>query len=374
MRAVTDMVAALARAGHRVVVLTHIAKDVPQEWRTGGAGQPVLVELPPRVRFGLIDQRTREIVAEHVKQADVVHMHTPWEPSNLQVGPIARRAGVPYVVSVHGMLDDWSMGQHGTLKKKLFLAIVGKRHLERAAFIHCTAQAELDQAKRWFPRGHGCVIPLVFDLEPYRELPGLDLAKSKFSALSRSGAKILFLSRLHPVKRVELVIDAAILLRQRGVEFTLVIAGTGDDGYVLGLKQRAESLGDDVSFVGLVAGREKVSLYQSADVTVVPSEHENFGMVFPESLACRTAVVTTKGVSIWAELERCGGAKIVEPDAHVIADTLQGLLADLPKLQSMGERGREWAFSELDGDRVAQRYVALYRDAIERSPHSRPHP
>jgi glycosyltransferase involved in cell wall biosynthesis len=289
-------------------------------------------------------------------------MHTPWESTNPQLAKVARGAGIPYIVSVHGMLDDWCMNQR-RWKKRIYHALAARRLLEQTAFVHCTASAELEQARRWFPRGKGRVVPLVFDLEPFKALPGPDLARSRYYTLSSRGPKVLFLSRLHPKKGVELLIDAVSGLRKEGADLTLTIAGTGESEYVATLKQRATKLGDRVEFLGMVSGQDKLSVYQAADVLVIPTSQENFGFVFPEALACGTPVVTTKGVDIWPELQTSGGAVIVEPEPRKISAALRKLFMDPAALKDMGAMGRRWVFQELDGARVVERYEALYAEA-----------
>lgn len=364
VRAVLDLAAALAAKGHEVVALTYNDADVPADWRSGRAGVPRLVTLDsPRGRLGLLPRPSLVRAAEALRGADALHLHTPWEPSNPQLAAAAHRAGAPYIVSVHGMLDDWCMTQ-ATAKKRLYLALRGRRFLEGAACVHCTAQAELEQAHKWFPNGRGGVIPLVFDLAPYADLPGPEAAQRAFPTLADARLKLLFLSRIHPKKGLEVLIDAAALLVSEGLDLTLSIAGTGDEAYVESVQQRAErALGDRAAFLGLVTGADKLSVYQAADLMVIPTSQENFGFVFTEALACRTPVVTTRGVDIWPELETSGGASIAQATPQAVAGAVGKACADRATLIRMGELGREWVFRELDGVRVVERYEGLYADA-----------
>ena len=150
-------------------------------------------------------------------------------------GDLAERAlahartqlGKPYVLSIHGMLDEWNIAQK-SFKKRLYLALGGRAMLEKAAAIHCTAQAEQDQSERWYPRGRSAVIPLLFDLSPFDPLPGPELARAKFPQTITDKPVILFVGRLHAIKRIELLIAAASELRKLGQSFKLAIAGPGD--------------------------------------------------------------------------------------------------------------------------------------------------
>ncbi len=366
VRAVLDLCGALAARGHDVTLLAGDSSDVPSTWRSGGDGLPRVHTVQGRA--GLLPRLTQPATLDArriIHQADVLHLHVPWDPICVQLGRIARQAGVPYLVGIHGMLDDWSMKQKA-LKKRLYLAIKGRRFLEQAAVVHCTAQAEREQSKKWYPNGRPVVLPLIFDLEEYVDLPGPQLARQAFASVipSTDLPVLLFLSRLHPKKQVDLLIEAAGELRRRGVAFKLLIAGTGDEPYEAQLRElvKERALTEEVAFVGFVTGKEKVSLYQAAHLFVLPTQQENWGFVLLESLACGTPLITTKGVDIWPELESTGGAVIADASPDAIADAVVELLADDRRRQSMGVKGRDWVLQNLTVERVLDRYEQLYRE------------
>ena len=362
VRAVLDMCGALAARGHRVTLLTFDGTAVPREWSDGN---PSVIELHRATgvlpRLGSASRRqVRAVFAD----ADAVHLHVPWDLTCRQLAGIALAARLPYVVSVHGMLDDWCMAQK-SLKKRLYLAMGGRGLLERAAAVHGTAAAEARQSSRWYPRGRARVVPLIFDLAQYQELPGPEIARSTYAtALGDDGEPVvLFLSRLHPKKRVEVLIEAVARLRDADFGCRLLIAGTGEQEYEQHLRRLVAKgkLDDRVHFVGFVSGRQKLSLYQASDVFVLPTHQENWGFVLIESLACGTPLVTTRGVDIWSELEAGGGAVIVDAEPEMLAATIRSLLQDDRRRQEMGSRGRSWVLETLHTDRVIDQYEAMYR-------------
>lgn len=367
VRSVLDLCGALSEAGHEVILLTHDAGDAPAAWRAGGEGIPTVVVLPPAGRIpGRVPSGTRRAMRAAIEPADVLHLHTPWEPVNPAAARLARSAGTPYIVSIHGMLDDWSMAQRG-LKKRAYLAVLGRRLLEGAAFVHCTASAERDQASRWFPRGRSRVLPCLVDVEPYRAPVGAAAAANAWPELAGDEPVILFLSRLHYKKGAEVLIDAAGRLHADGRRFRLVLAGPGDEAYVRGLRERARGAGVEsiTTFTGHVAGETKRALYERATIFALPTSQENFGIVFPEALASGTPVITTRGVDIWPELEASGGARIVDRDAGAFAGSIAAMLADPDETRSMGERGRTWALATFSGAALLEGYVAMYRAAVD---------
>lgn len=365
VRAVLDLCGALAQAGHEVTLITYDPSDVPPEWGEAGARAPRVVTIPPpTIPGGVLGARAKQLAADVIRESDCLHLHAVWTTSNAQLAALARRAGKPYVVSIHGMLDDWSMSQRRA-KKTMYLRLFGRRVLESARVVHCTAQFERDQAVKWFPRGSATVIPLVFDLSPFANPPGPEIARGKYSDLAGGAKSLLFLSRLHEKKRPELLLRALRLLLDRGMDVHAFLAGTGEPAYVQSLRSLAGELELDgrAHFLGLVVGPEKVSLYQAADLFVLPTSQENFGFVLPEALACATPAITTKGVDIWPELEESGGAVIVEPDPEPIANAAQELLEDDARRGEMGRKGRDWVFSHLDGARVVSEYERMYEQA-----------
>lgn len=359
VKAVIDLCGALSQRGHEVTLLTQNPQDVPKDWN-GAAGKPTTVRT--KLSRNPLAQPTPDELAKVLEQTDVVHLHTPWEVTNLPLARELRRRSIPYIVSVHGMLDDWCMSQRG-LKKRLFLAAAGRRFLERAARVHCTAEGERRQASKWMPKANTIVLPLLVDLSEFDTLPGTEPARIAFPQLDTTAPKILFLSRLHPKKGVETLLRAAGEVERRGIELELFIAGPGDEDYVDRLKRLTNELelGAKAHFLGMVRGIQKTSLYQTADLFVLPTHQENFGLVLVEALACETPVITTPGVDIWPELEQAGSA-IVPPEPQAIAAALLDRLANREQLPELGAKGRAFVRKWLAEEQVMAGYEGMYGD------------
>lgn len=352
VRCVIDLCNVLAQHGCQVTLATFDTQDVPQHWTAG--------DQTPRV-INLSQGGTS--FEQAIEEVDIVHLHTPWDTRNAKFAKLLRSRGMPYLLSVHGMLDDWCMAAKG-LKKRAYLWLAGRAMLEGAYRVHCTAEGEVAQAAKWYPRGESVVLPLVVDMPSPRELPGPQLACEAFPALETTNTKLLFLSRLHPKKGVDLLLRAAALMSERGDTFQLFIAGPGEAAYVEQLQRMAKELGlnERTHFVGLVQGETKLSLYQACDLFVLPTHQENFGLVLPEALACGTPVLTTRGVDIWPEIEAAGGA-IVDNRPEPLAQRLSQLIANRENLPALGQRGRQYIHKWLDPSNVVAGYIDLYRQA-----------
>ena len=369
VRAILDWCTVFAVRGHQMTLLAYQGNDIPREWLTGAPGSPVAKVIPPpRAMPGKpLGAEALRVAEQAIKDADVLHLHGPWLDGNRQLANIARRHRVPYIVTLHGMLDDWSMTQRA-MKKRLYMRLWGRRFLDNAACVHCTAEAELAQSRRWFDNPATAVLPYLVELTAFARLPGPGLATPLIPAGMRDRPKVLFLSRLHEQKGIDILIRAAAALRDSGASFTLLIAGNGEPGYERRLYEMVEQLNlrDRVVFLGLVTGEQKVSLYQSADVFVLPTRHENFGLVLTEAMACGTPVVTTKGTDIWSELQSAGGV-IAENTPEGIAAAVRGIFQKPQELAALGQRGRAWVFETLAVEPLAQRYEGMYRAQAARA-------
>ena len=363
-RAILDWCSVLAGRGHRMTLIVRQPGDIPPDWLNHAANSnPRAIVVPaPRHPGGPINPTAIKLANEAVTTADVLHLHGPWLPGNRQFAGLARLRGVPYVVSTHGFLDNWSMQQR-FLKKKLYMILFGRRFMNNAAAIHCTAPAELDQANKWFTNPRTTVLPCLTDLSPFEHLPGPDSALTLLPSHQATLPKILFLSRLHEKKGVDILIRAAAQLRDAGQSFVLLIAGTGEAAYKRQLLDLTAKLNltDHVHFLGLITGSQKLSLYQLADIFVLPTFQENFGLVLAEALACGTPVITTRGTDLWPHIQEAGGL-ITDATPAAFAAAISTLLASPDDLPALGRRGRAWVFDNLAQDTIARRYETLYRE------------
>lgn len=362
VRSVLDISRVLADHGCQVTILTADTQR-HKEPSTQAGVRIVPVEFPSSPLASLPGQ-SQAAIEQAIASATVVHLHTLWDARNLRVARLANQLQVPYVVSTHGMLDDYAISHKG-LKKQIYLALVGRRFLHRAALLHCSASDERRQALKRAPRAKVFVAPLAFDINSYTNLPGPELARSQFESLKRPETKLLFLSRLNPIKGPDVLIEAMAKLKHRD-DLHAVIAGPGDDAYIQQLQARAAELGvgEKFSYVGMVSGELKQSLYQACDLYVLPTRQENFGMVFAEALACELPIVTTETVDTADELRR-GGALLVPRTAEAFAAAIDSATSDLHQLAERGAAGREYVLQWLNTAAVAEQYKNMYRQAVQ---------
>lgn len=366
---VLDTCKALALEGITVELLTHNIGTIDLPWKDNPPPSLTLTlaAAPASDRFSSAEMK--RLLPERIKACDLLHVHGMWQMLNNRAASIARKLGKPYVCSIHGMLDPWSMSQRRG-RKLLYYHLFEKKRLKQAAAMHFTAEGELKKAVQWVPSGvPTLVVPIIFNLALYLELPERDAAYRYFPQLPGNVPWVLFLSRLHEKKGLEYLINAMIQLPASLANAQLIVAGTGEPGYIESLKTLTRQLKIEsrVHFVGMVQGAAKAALYRTADVLAVPTSQENFGLIFPEALACETAVMLTVGVDIHREILDSGAGYLIRQNASDIAEKLTEALSDRPANRRRGAAGRRWVLDTLQPTAIAKRWASIYESILART-------
>lgn len=300
---------------------------------------------------------------EHLRGFDFVHIHTVFShPANVGMAA-ARRQGVPYAVRPLGQLCDWSLRQRAWIKR-LQLALVTRRNINGAAFLHVTSAMEAEETMR---NGFRCPVltqPHGLDLPPVFPDARATLRRELRVPAERTLA--VFLSRLHPKKGLEMLFEA--MARQAHKDFDLVVAGTGEDAYVASLHALVERLGltARVHWHGFVTGDPKWRLLQGGDLFVLPSHSENFGIVVVEALACGLPVIVSSEVALAEEIRRHRLGLVAALNPPAVADALDRLLASPAERADVGHRARGVVAEYFTWDAAARALAGRYQEAVER--------
>jgi len=361
---VTDLAALTADSGLRVRLYSAAPDPRPETVGKRSRVEVIATGRPAFAGRAMSRSQVRRLASE-LADSDLVHLHGCWDPVSAQLAARLRKLRHPYIVTPHGMLDDWCMSQK-SMKKRVFMILVGARYLAGAERLLYCAQGELEQSQRWTGGRPGVVIPAAMDLQPFAQLPGPEEACRTIAGASGEGPVVLFLSRVDPKKGLEVLIDAMAELQRRGRTVPLIIAGPGNKRYVDVLRQRAQDAGlaSSTHFVGMVKGRAKVSLMQRASVFALSTKQENFGLVLTEALAARTPVITTKGVDIWPEIEAHHAGLICDRTPGSFADAIEQLLDEPELADQMGSNGREWVVRDLDASVLTAKFVSTYEAVV----------
>jgi len=270
---------------------------------------------------------------------------------------LARGARVPYLISPRGMLQPQAM-ERGRWRKAAAFALFDRRNLRGAAALHAKSDQEAGAIRALDFGVPIAVVPNGVDLQGPEDASGGYRARLGIPA---DGFVVLFLGRLHRIKRLDLLADAFAVLRFTHPTAHLVLAGPDEHGLTAGLRQRLAGYTEAVHFVGDVHGADKWALLKDADVTVQCSDSESFGLAVVESLASGVPAVVTRTCP-WSELETAQCGFWVEQTAPAIAAALSAL-ADDPSLRAaMGERAVAFARERYSWDAIAPQMARLYAD------------
>ena len=297
----------------------------------------------------------REAMRAEPGSIDIVHAHGLWDGASLAGSILARRAGCPLVLAPHGMLEPWAL-KRSRMKKLLPWWLWEAGVVRRAAVLEAKSDLEASSIRSLGLNDRIAIIPV-----------GLSVPARPPSAVDRPQQTVrtcLFLSRLHPKKGLDLLIRAWAAARPAG--WKLVIAGPGPGEYVQGLRDlcRREGVEGGVEFRGPVAGDEKWSLMASADLFVLPSHSENFGIVVPEALAMGVPCIATTGTP-WQDLPRLGLGWWVAPHLPDITRAIEEAAALSPEaLREMGAGGPRYVAETFAWPAVTRRTLDLYASLL----------
>lgn len=283
---------------------------------------------------------------------DVVHVNCCWMPQCVWAQLWAQKVGYKVILSPHGMLEPWIMSRHYWTKKLPALLLYQKGAIKKADCLHATAESEKDNLLKL---GYNDKIEIIAN--------GIDVENIIMKTDWQRKKQILFLSRIHIKKGIEFLLEAVAELKKELSGYIIHIAGEGDEHYINKIKEKAILLGVEsiVDFCGGVYGEKKWRLYRDADVFVLPTYSENFGIVIAEALASGTPVITTNGTP-WEELDsfHCGWYTSVGTESIKVA-LLSFLSLSIEELQQMGENGRKLIEEKYSTKKIAQDMLLLYK-------------
>jgi glycosyltransferase involved in cell wall biosynthesis len=283
--------------------------------------------------------------------ADVVHVHTVFTFPVALAALLARTRRVPFVLRPAGTLDAACLGLRSKTRKRLAIEAYVRPSLRAAAAVQATSCGEAHELRALEPRANvtlvevGVSAPTAVSLQP-------------------SGARrVGYLGRLHPVKRLEVLIDAIARLP----DSELALAGAGDPAYVASLRARAAPLGARVRFHGHVADPAKTEFLASCDALAFPSLHESFGVAVAEAMAAGRPVVVSPEVGLSDEIAAADAGLVAPADPASLAAALAALLDDEAGRARRGAAARALVTARFGWDAIARKTLRLYHEAVQSS-------
>jgi glycosyltransferase involved in cell wall biosynthesis len=288
-------------------------------------------------------------------ETDVLHDNGIWLPHNHRLAVLAETRDIPRVVSTRGMLEPWALS-HKRLKKKLAWWLYQRRDLKHASCHHTTGGAEGLNVQNLGLGVPVVTVPNGVDVPEERPWP---LGSGVVKAVRRRRTA-LFLGRIYPIKGLPMLVEAWARVRPGG--WLLQIAGPDEAGHQKEVERAVTAAGLDevVSFIGPVGPEMKKSAFFDADLFVLPTHSESFGMVVAEALAHGLPVLTTTRAP-WSILREGGCGWWVDATVDGIADGLrQATRLNSDTLRSMGAKGRALVNAKFSWKHVADLMLLTY--------------
>jgi glycosyltransferase involved in cell wall biosynthesis len=292
---------------------------------------------------------------------DIALVSGGWGYINMAARLTLPDSGLPYVVNPQGLFDPWAF-RHKYLKKLLYWHLVEKRNYARAAGIVAMTDTEAAQIKGYVNEVPVRTIPNGVNLKHFQRLLGREELERSFPPLADS-PYILFISRLHPKKGLDLLFPAFQRLlnlcrKEDSPQPNLVVAGDGEQKYKRDLENLVQRLkiANHVMFTGLVTGDAKLALLQHCSFMVLPSRGEGLPMAVLETMACRKPVIITPGCYV-PEVGRTGAGLEVELEVEPLAQAMRRLWNNPGLRREMGEKALTLVREKFTWEKVAKQTV-----------------
>lgn len=297
----------------------------------------------------------------NVQRYDLIHIHAVFTCASTAAAWSARAKGIPYIVRPLGILNQWGLRRRRVVKRLSFWAIE-RSMLKHAALVHYTSEQERIEAEQAGACSASMIVANPVDFEAADRLRYAGGFRAQYPTL-QNRRLIVFLSRIAPKKGLDLLIPAFARVHERFPDSVLVIAGDGKAELVNRLKQSAREAGveHDVLWPGFLNRDQKAALLADADVFVLPSYSENFGVAVVEALCFHVPAIVSDQVGIHHEISRHGAGLVVPCDQSALADALTEVLRKPELLSSMAVNAGNLSRTRFSRSGILDSIVETYR-------------
>jgi glycosyltransferase involved in cell wall biosynthesis len=296
---------------------------------------------------------------QHINEYDLVHVHAIFSYASTIAMAIARIRKVPYLNVPHGLLCKWSL-QQSKLRKQIYLNVIERSNLLHSQSLHFTTQQEQEEFNLLnlnipnFILPHGVQIPTL--------IPDAQAQLRELLQIPTHFPILLFMSRIHPKKGLEYLIESLGKLKE--YNFALVIAGSGEPDYVNQIQDLlvAQGISDRTHLVGFVIGETKNLYLQGADLFMLTSHSENFGIAAIEALAAGMPVLITDGVAIAPMVKEKAIGYVTKLEINAIVSAIQEFF-DHPQIaKQQGDRAHQYITEHYAWAKIAHNLATIYQN------------
>jgi glycosyltransferase involved in cell wall biosynthesis len=323
--------------------------------------------FPKQTEFYKVSLPLRGWLRAHVTEFDVVHIHAVFSFASLVAGHAAAAQGVPYIVRPLGVLNRWGMENRRKLVKALSFRLFDLPMLKKAAAMHYTSRMEMEDAARFGLTNLQRVIPIGIDLAPFDSLPPRSVFSAHFPETAAT-RNLLFLSRIDEKKGLDLLIAAFAKISPTQPNTRLIICGDGDPALIGKLKTMATAGGvaDRITWAGQVTGELRLAAFSAAELFVLPSHSENFGIALLEAMAAGLPCLSTDQVALAVEAAAVGAVCAVACEGSALSEALRSLLSDAGERARLAKAAKEAAIHRYSLKAMGAGLKDLYESVLRR--------
>ncbi len=343
---VTRLCEAISAKGEDVAL--HVLEPVPEiPSKTYKIHAHQALPLVPRLGVSFHMQKA---LAESAKTAQIMHNHSLWMMPNIYPGKAVNNTKCRLIISPRGTLSGYALNRSKWLKKAVWAFGQGDT-LKKAMCIHATAEIEFHEIRQ---KGLGAPVAIIPN--------GINVPEEqKQSRPANNPKRLLFLGRIHPKKGVDMLLKAWADVEKLYPEWELHIVGPDNEGYLSQMQALSRELNvKKVVFPGPIYGNEKDRIYFSADLFVLPTHSENFGLTVAEALAHGVPAIVTKGAP-WAGLEINNCGWWIDIGKESLTECLREAMSKTDnELSAMGEQGRAWMKRDFSWEQIGEMMHKTY--------------
>ncbi|MEC4983551.1 MAG: hormogonium polysaccharide biosynthesis glycosyltransferase HpsP [Oscillatoria sp. PMC 1068.18] len=369
---VLGLAKALAAEGIDVTLLTtnsngdagQLPLDVPLQQPISQEGYEIIYfRCSPFRRYKFSVDLLRWL-AKNANAYDIAHIHALFSPISTAAATVARMKKLPYLMRPLGTLDPADLQKKRQLKK-IYGNLLEKPNLANAAGVHFTSEQEREISERFGAKTRDLVIPLGVELAD--NLPELGTTRNQLG-IAAEKVLVLYMSRLDPKKGLDLLIPALEKLLTEGVDFHFVLAGGNpqnpDYERKIGDQIKGSKLANLTTITGFVTGETKLGLLQDADLFVLPSYYENFGIAVAEAMGAGTPVVISDQVHIWREVEEAEAGWVTKCEVESLTNTLICAIEKADLRRERGIKAKNLVMEKYSWDAIARQLITAYEEIL----------
>ncbi|BAY14977.1 group 1 glycosyl transferase [Anabaenopsis circularis NIES-21] len=370
---VLGLAPALAKEGVKVTILTTDSNgdagqkplDVPLNRPIQQDGYEIIYFRCAPFRRYKFSLDLLKWLKSHANEFDLAHIHALFSPISSAAAMVCRQKKLPYILRPLGTLDPADLQKKKQLKK-LYVELIERRNLADAAAIHFTSEQEAKISARFGVNTKDLVIPL--GVKPTQKIQS-SAVRSQLD-IPENVPLVLFMSRIDPKKGLNLLIPALEKLLANDCKFHFVLAGTNpqDPDYEQKINSQIENspLRSHTTITGFVSGELKAGLLQAADLFVLPSYYENFGIAVAEAMVAGIPVVISDQVHIWQQVSDSQSGWVGQTDVSALFELLQQALQNPQECQRRGENAQKYALEHFSWDAIARQMIQAYQQILKK--------